>query len=297
MKNNLPLQGVIVPLVTPFDNQNQIDYEALRRVIDFLIGKGVHALMVGGTTGEGMLLNLYERKKLLEEVVNFVNGTIPVIAHVGCIDTGSTVELSKHAHQAGADYLSAIVPYFFNLSDNQIFDHFLKVAESAPNMPILLYVFPENTKNDISPALLGRLIKANSNIIGIKSSNADLIRFQDYVNTGGEEFSACFGVDELMLGGLVFGSKAQISGNANSFPEPFIQLYDAFRAGKLELAQQLQKTVNAIVDIHQAGRTPAFYKATLKIRGVDAGKVRSPMCELTNSELERLILKVETLDY
>ena len=288
MRGSFSLQGVIVPLVTPFDDQNRIDFPAFRQVVDFVIAKGVHAVMVGGTTGEGMMLSLEERKALLEAAVQQADRRVQVIAHTGCIDTGSTVELSRHASQAGADIVSAIVPYFFTFSDEQIYTHYMTVAEAIPDTPLLLYVFPGNAKNDISPALLGRLLSAAPNIVGIKSSNDDLVRFQDYVHTGGEGFTACLGVDELMLGGLVFGSHAQISGNANSFPEPFVQLFQAFQSGDLQRAQQLQHVVNSIVRIHQAGSTTAFFKATLQLRGVPGGRVRSPMRELSPEELEEV---------
>jgi dihydrodipicolinate synthase/N-acetylneuraminate lyase len=151
-----------------------------------------------------------------------------------------------------------------------------------------LYAFPGNAKNDISPALLARLLKAAPNIVGIKSSNDDLVRFQEYVQVGGEGFTACFGVDELMLGGLVFGSNAQISGNSNSFPEPFVQLYESFIAGDLQRAQQLQQVVNSIIELHQGGRTTAFFKASLALRGVPAGRVRAPMCEISAEEMEEV---------
>jgi dihydrodipicolinate synthase/N-acetylneuraminate lyase len=287
------LNGIIVPLVTPFDNHNQIDFAALRQVVDFVIGQGVHAVMVGGTTGEGMLMNQNERKALLETVVDQVGGRLPVIAHTGCIDTGSTVDLTQHAWKAGANFASAIVPYFFTLNDDQIFDHFKAFADAVPEMPVLLYAFPGNAKNDISPTLLIRLLKAAPNIIGIKSSNDDLVRFQDYVRAGGEQFTPCFGVDELMLGGLLFGSKAQISGNANSFAKPFIDLYHAFQAGDIDRARQNQQRINTIVQIHHAGKTIAFFKATLKLQGIPAGYVRSPMRELTNDELEEVKREVK----
>ena len=293
MRNSFSLHGVIVPLVTPFDHQNRIDDAAMRQVVDFVITKGVHAVMVGGTTGEGMMLSLAERKHQLETVVDQANGRVPVIAHTGCIDTGSTVALSRHAQQTGANVISAIVPYFFNFSDEQLYGHFLTVAEAVPEMPMLLYAFPGNAKNDISPALLGRLLQAAPNIVGIKSSNDDLGRFQDYVQVGGKDFTACFGVDELMLGGLVFGAKAQISGNSNSFPEPFVQLYEAFQAGNLARAQQLQQVVNAVLNLHQGGRTTAFFKATLALRGIEAGRVRPPMGELTTAELAQLAQAVK----
>jgi 4-hydroxy-tetrahydrodipicolinate synthase len=288
MRNSFSLRGVIVPLVTPFDEQNQVDHGALRAVVDFVIGKGVHAVMVAGSTGEGPLLTLEERKAVLETVVAQTARRVPVIAHTGCIDTDSTVALSQHAQAVGADVVSAIVPYFFTFSEEGIYRHFLTVAEAVPNLPMLLYAFPGNAKNDISPGLLARLLQAAPNIVGIKSSNDDLNRFQEYVQVGGEDFTACFGVDELMLGGLVFGSKAQISGNSNSIPEPFVQLYEAFVAGDLARAQQCQQVVNAVIQLHQGGRTTAFFKATLALRGVPAGRVRSPMCELTAEELSQV---------
>ena len=284
MRKTFSLHGVIVPLVTPFDEQNQVDHAGVRRVVDFVIEKGVHAVMVAGTTGEGPLLSNDERKAVLETVVAQTNGRVPVIAHTGTIDTAGTIDLSQHAAKAGADSVSTIVPYFFNFSQDQLYRHFLTVAEAVPDTPLLLYAFPGNAKNDILPPLLERLLAAAPNIVGIKSSNSDLIRFQDYVRVGGADFTACFGVDELMLGGLTFGAKAQISGNSNSFPEPFVALYDAFQAGDLPRAQQLQQTVNQVISLHQAGRTIAFFKATLALRGIDAGRVRPPMCELTPDE-------------
>ena len=295
MRASFSLHGVITPLVTPFDEQNRVDHAGVRRVVDFVIDKGVHAVMVAGTTGEGMMLSLDERKAVLETVVAQTNGRVPVIAHTGCIDTSSTVALSQHARDAGADVVSAIVPYFFTFGEEQVYQHFLTVAASVPETPVLLYAFPGNAKNDIAPALLGRLLDAAPNIVGIKSSNDDLGRFQDYVQVGGEHFTACFGVDELMLGGLAFGAKAQISGNSNAFPEPFVQLYEAFLAQDWLRAQQLQKVVNAVINLHQGGRTIAFFKATLGLRGVDAGRVRAPMCELTAAELAEVKQAVERL--
>lgn len=109
------------------------------------------------------------------------------------------------------------MPYFFTFSQEQLYRHFLTVAESVPRLADVVVCLPGNAKNDISFMLLGRLLQAAPNIVGIKSSNDDLNRFQEYIQVGGAGFTGCFGVDELMLGGLVFGAKAQISGNSNSF--------------------------------------------------------------------------------
>ena len=295
MTMNISLQGVIVPLITPFDELNRIDLPALRQVIDYVISQGVQALMIAGTTGEGMLLSLEERKLLLEVAVAQANQRIPLIAHTGCIDTRSTLELTRHASRNRADIISAIVPFFYTFDDEQLYCHFMSVAEAAADLPVLLYTFPGNAKNDLSPRLLERLLKAAPNIVGIKSSNPDLGQFQEYVRTGGKEFTACFGADHLMLAGLACGSKAQVSGNANSFARPFIQLYKAFQAGDMQTAQELQKVINTIVEIHQGGRTTAYIKATLNMRGIPAGRVRPPMRELSHEELEGVQRAVKEL--
>lgn len=288
MKTTIPLHGVIVPMITPFDAHNQIDFNGLRQVVDFLVEKGVHGLMPGGTTGEGMLLSLDERKALLETVLDQVRRRLPVVAHAGCIDTASTVELARHAVKAGADVISAIVPYYFTYNDDQIYTHYMTLAAAVPETPLLLYTYPGNAKNDIAPTVLERLRKNAPNIVGIKSSNPDLARFQSFIRVGGEGFTASLGVDDLMLAALALGGKAQIPGNANAFPESFVRLYDAFQAGDLALARQMQEQINVIVNIPKPGGSIAFIKAAMILRGVPAGRVRPPMSELSAAELGRV---------
>jgi dihydrodipicolinate synthase/N-acetylneuraminate lyase len=244
--------------------------------------------MVGGTTGEGMLLSVDERKALCEAIVEHVAGRAPVIAHTGCISTADTVDLTRHAQLAGATAASIIVPYFFTFDDDALFGHFVTVADAAPDFPLFLYAFPGNAKNDISPALLKRLLQTAPNIVGIKSSNSSLIRLQEYMEAGGDGFLIFCGVDGLMLPALALGARAQVSGNANVFPETFRALYDAFMAGDLERARSLQQTVNRIRAVLKDGITPAYFKAGLKLRGIAAGRVRPPMRELKPEEWEEV---------
>jgi len=279
------IRGVVCPIVTPFDAEDRIDYESLRQVVDFLLSRGVDALMVGGTTGEGMLLSVDERKALCEAVVEHVAGRVPVMAHTGCISTRDTVELVRHAAAAGATAASVIVPYFFSFDDDSLFGHFVSVAGAVPDLPIFLYTFPGNARNDVSPALLSRLLRTAPTIVGIKSSNPDLVRLREYVEMGGEGFLVCCGVDGLMLQGLALGAKAQVSGNANVFPETVRALYEAFVAGDVERARSLQELVNRMRAVFHDGVTPAYFKAGLRLRGVPAGRVRPPLRELSPEEL------------
>jgi dihydrodipicolinate synthase/N-acetylneuraminate lyase len=176
-----------------------------------------------------------------------------------------------------------------------LFGHFVSIAKAVPDFPILLYTFPGNAKNDISPGLLERLLGAAPNIVGIKVSNTNLLRLQEYLAVGGEGFLTFCGADGLMLPALALGVQGQVPGNANAFPKVFCGLYDAFMAGEIEQARSYQRMVNHIRLLLRDGLHPAYYKAALKLRGVPAGLVRPPMRELTSAELEELERRIHGL--
>jgi len=234
------------------------------------------------------MLSLEERESLCEAAVKHVAGRAPVVTQTGCISTADTICLTDHARSVGATAAAVIVPYYYTFDDDSLFSHFVSVAKAVPDLPIFLYTFPESAKNDISAALLKRLRDIAPNIIGIKSSNADLLRFQEYVEVGGEGFTPLFGVDGLMFPALAVGALGQVSGNANPFPEPFCALYDAFVAGDMELARAQQQLINRIRLVLKDGLYPASLKAALALRGIPAGHVRPPMRELTPEELQEM---------
>jgi len=278
------LHGVLTPILTPFSAQGAIDHQALRRLVDFLIQRGIHGIMVGGTVGEGMLLSLEERRAALETVVDTAAGRIPVVAHVGCISTADTVALAQHAVACGTDAVSAVAPYFFPLDDESLYAHYCTVAQAIPHEPVFLYTIPDNARNDISPSLLRMLRQANPNIVGIKVSNPNLLRFQEYQEVGGEDFAVFCGTDGLMLPALALGAKGQVAGNSNVFPEPFCKLYQAFQCGNLAEARRQQRQINVIRLALGDGLHPAAFKAVLPLRGLPAAYVRPPMRELTAAE-------------
>ncbi len=275
-------------MITPFDRRGALDLAAARALSDFLLTRGVDVLFPCGTTGEGMLLDLDERRRLAETVVEHAGGRAPVMIHTGCITTADTVALTRHARDCGASAASVITPYFHPLDDDALFEHFLAVARSTPDFPIFLYAFPANARNTITPSLVRRLRAAAENIVGMKTSNADMILFQDYMEAGGGSFSILCGVDGLMLPALGLGAEGEVSGNANAFPEPFVDLLRAFRMGDLENARKCQRTINRLRSILRDGAYPACYKAVLWMRGVPVGTVRPPMRELTPSETEAM---------
>jgi len=288
MKAPSSIHGVVCAMLTSFDEQHQLDLDGSLRLTDFLIAGSVHGLMVGGTTGEGLLLSLDERKTLLTEIIRHVQGRVPVIAHTGCVSTADTIDLTEHAQAAGATVAALIVPYFFTFDDQSLCQHFASVAKAVPDFPLFIYTFPGNAKNDISPQVLAQLRQVAPNIVGIKSSSPDLDRFQQYLKVAGDGFAAFNGADGLMLPALALGAVGQVSGNANVYPEVFRDLYNAHQRGDMEMAREKQILVNGIRHVLKDGLHPAYFKAALALRGVPVGTVRLPMRWLSDQELKTM---------
>lgn len=286
MADTKQFHGLICPMLTPFDDKGQIDETTTRLLVDYLIDRGVNCLLPGGTTGEGMLLNLEERKKLAQIVVEQTAGRINVMVHTGCITTAETIELTLHARSIGADGVSVITPYFYSYDDDALFNHYFEIAKSVPNMSVALYSFPGNAKQEISINLFKKLRRAATNINAIKLSDVNLIRFQEYVQAGGDNFSALCGVDALALSALAIGSKGQVSGNSNVFPEPFCKLRDAFDRGDLEEARRQQIVINSIRGVLKDN--PVYFKAAMHLRGIPMNGPRLPMRSLTPQEIKEM---------
>jgi dihydrodipicolinate synthase/N-acetylneuraminate lyase len=282
------MRGIVCPMLTAFGSDGRIDKSAVRNLADFLLGHGVDALFPGGTNGEGMLLSLDERKELCETVVSHVQGRAPVIMHTGCIGTADTIVLTRHARDAGASAAAIVVPYYFTFDDRSLSQHFLSVARAVPDFPIFVYCIPGAAKNDVAPALLHTLHEQAPNIAGAKVTNGDIVRFQEYVAANGRDMLIFNGMDGLALPALAVGSRGQVSGNANVFPEVLSGIYRSFMAGDMDGARRGQQQLNHIRRVLSDGVHPGYLKAALRLRGVELGGVRSPMREPTKEEQRQL---------
>jgi 4-hydroxy-tetrahydrodipicolinate synthase len=289
-----PFEGLICPMLTPFDKHGHIDLNTTRKLVDHLIARGVNSLLPCGTTGEGMLLTLEERKKIAQTAVEQAAGRATVIVHTGCISTADTLTLTKHARDIGADAVSVITPYFYSYSDSELFDHYAAVANAVPDLPVSLYAFPGNAKHEISIYLFNQLRLTFPNILAIKLSSIDLIRFQEYIQLGGPNFNPLCGVDALFLPALSIGSCGQVSGNANVFPEVFRRLLDAYLQSDFETAKQQQILINEIRSLLKDHL--AFFKAAMKLRGLPVGDPRPPIRSLSEQEIADLEQGINNLD-
>ena len=206
---NVSIQGIIPPILTPMNADESINEQELRSQVNREIEAGVHGIFAFGTNGEAYALSAAEKDRVLEVVIEETNHRVPVYAGTGCITTKETIEMSKKAAAMGADVLSIITPYFAAASQDELYAHYMAVAE-AVDLPIVLYNIPARTGNALSPATVAKLAKNAPNIVGAKDSSGNFDNLKQYIEqTRGldKEFSVLSGNDSLILPALVFGGK------------------------------------------------------------------------------------------
>jgi 4-hydroxy-tetrahydrodipicolinate synthase len=282
MDVSFTIRGVIPPLLTPFtDNGDKLDEEALRAHVTWLIDKGVHGVMPCGTTGEGPLLAISERKRVVEVVVEAVAHRVPVLAHVGTLTTHETIDMACHAQGCGVEAISVVTPYYFRLPESALVEHFCRIADAVTDTPVFLYNIPQCTGNALSLPAVKAIITRCPNIVGIKDSseNRDTLLSLTGLNEG--RFQVICGSDSLLSYALEAGACASVSGNSNVFPEVVVELFRAFWQGDLDGAHRQQERLNQVIESLQSGPTPSLFKRVLELRGLRGGAVRPPLPEAT----------------
>ncbi len=291
------LEGINPAILTLFNEDYSVDYEGMEALLDFLMDAEVNGVYVCGTTGEFPLLALEERKKIAETVVNHVKGKITVYVHIGGITTGDAIELAKHACACGADGIGAVPPYYYSYSEDELVEHFSKIANALPSdFPVYLYNIPQRTGNWIKPSLFVKLAESCPNIVGIKDSSGSLTTVMEYLLAFREkDVTIIEGADEQLLSGLSAGCKGSVSGNANVFPEVFVKLWREFKENKLKEARETQLTIVKISQILKYGNIPLL-KYALKLRGIGNGICKETFCTVSSNEtLEGIINWAETM--
>ena len=293
-KSGLIFRGVLSAIITPFDPEGNVDFSALKDVVRFQIDGGIHGFFVCGTMGEGILMSVEERKAVAEAVVREAGGKVPVIIHVGAINTGDSVELARHAEKIGADGIGVITPFFFKPDLEGLMVHYRLIAE-AVNIPVLIYNIPQMTDFNVTPKIFRRLCTID-NIVGIKDSSGNLSQIQELIETAPKPVTVINGADGILLAALLVGADAEISGTANAFPELLVELYESFKEGDYKQALKLQRRVNELKRILSDGPLIAPIKAALELRGVKAGLPRKPLRPLTPEETAKLRDKLNALN-
>lgn len=285
------LKGIIVPLVTPFFEDESINFEELKYQIDRQIEAGIHGIFAFGTNGEGYILNAQEKRDVLACVIEHVNGRVPVYAGTGCISTEETIEQSKMAEDLGADILSIITPSFAKASQHELYEHYRRVAEVL-HTPIVLYNIPMRTGNALEPETVARLAEID-NIVGAKDSSGNWENLSAYIElTRDKNFGVLSGNDALILRALQAGASGSIAGCANVYPKNMVGIYENWAAGDLEAAERCQNAVAPLRSCFAYGNPNTVVKTAVSLLGYPVGKARAPFNYLSEegiSELKRVL--------
>lgn len=287
------LFGVITAMVTPFDEADHVNVPVLRKMVDFLIEKGVNGLYPAGTTGEMLLLSLEERELVAETVVSAAAGRVPVFIHTGAVTVSDTVRLTKHAYAIGADGVGVVTPIYHVVHEKAMLEYYQTVSACVPaEFPIYVYVIPQLAGNDVSPETMATIARRCPNVIGVKYSGSDMQRVSRYLQIKNGKFSVVFGKDDLFLPALSIGCDGTVSGCSNAVPEVFTEVYGAFLAGELPRAAQAQKRATEVVSILKAGADMSCFKSVLTLRGIPVGSMRKPLMDLDEEEKQTLFQAV-----
>jgi 4-hydroxy-tetrahydrodipicolinate synthase len=278
----LATPAVIPALLTPFDARGDIDHEALRAHVGWLVERGVDGLMPCGTTGETALLSDREVVDVVRSTVEAALDRVPVIAHVGRPGTRPTIELARAALDAGAAAVSAVVPYYHPLGPDQVLAHYRAVMEALGPARLLAYCIPSHSNNDVTPEALATL--AREGLAGFKDSTMSAERHDDYVRalagTGRDDFLLLVGRGALLVQSLKAGSAGAVLGIANLHPELCRRLRDAVQHGRGDEAERLQADLAEAEETHRA--FPDLKRAVAeRLRseaGIDYGaEMRAPL--------------------
>lgn len=280
MQTRSELRGVVVAIVTPFTEDGKLDEVSLKRITNYLLGRGVHGIMTTGGNGEGPHLLREEKKAVTQIVVETVRGQIPVIAGTAACSTMETILLTKDAAEVGADAAIVTPPFYFTLSDNCLYEHYERLAASV-SIPVIVYNNPLYTGNNLRPELIAKLADIDGTI-GLKQSNADLGQLVEVIRLVGDKISILTGIDSQFYPSLCAGSKGIFSTAACVVPQQMVDLFNAFTKGNHKAASAIHmklQSLNRFFEYDPGYVAPC--KEALIMLGLPAGPVRKPLPHLT----------------
>ena len=279
-------EGSFVALVAPFKDDDSLDEAKLKELIQFQIEGGTHGIVPCGTTGESPALSEVEHDRVIEITVEEINGRKPVIAGTGSNSTTRTLRATQHAKAAGADAALIVTPYYNKPTQEGLYAHYMKIADSV-DIPIVVYNVPGRCGTDILSPTIARLAE-HPNIVALKEATGELKRASEVVSLCPDDFVVLSGDDVNTLPIMAVGGKGVISVVANIDPADVADMCNAFNTGNLELAQKLHyKTLPLAVDLFiETNPIPA--KTALNLMGKLNGKVRLPLAPMEPKNLESL---------
>lgn len=283
-----PLTGAITALVTPFKN-DAVAFDDLRRLTEFQIKSGIHGLVPVGTTGESPTLSNQEHMDVIRAVIEYTAKRVPVIAGTGSNSTREAVELTRLSHDAGADAMLVVAPYYNKPSQEGLYRHFATLAEET-DRPIILYSIPGRCGIEIGVPVVERLRKKYSHVAYIKEAGGTVDRVDQLKQALGNDLTVLSGDDSLTLPFISVGAEGVISVASNLLPKEVSQLVEFALAGNFTQATQLHRKLYPTFRTIFIEPNPVPIKVALVRAGqIGSAEVRSPLCEMAKTNEDTLV--------
>jgi len=286
MRTNSVFTGSCCAIVTPFDKNGDINFDALKSVVEFQIENGTDCICACGTTGEASTMNDKEHLSVIEFIVNTVNGRIPVIAGTGSNDTRHGLELCKNACALGVDGLLVVTPYYNKTSQRGLVHHYNTIADSV-NKPIIIYNVPGRTGCNVAPATL-KILADHPNIAGIKEASGNMAQVVEMMSLCDDKIDFYSGNDEINIPIMAMGGKGAISVLANVAPAQTHKMIKSALDGDYKTASKMQMEALNLINSLFCEVNPIPVKEGMNLLGFDAGITRLPLYEMAPENVERL---------
>jgi 4-hydroxy-tetrahydrodipicolinate synthase len=280
--------GIVCPLATPLTDDEQLDVTALHMLLDRIMPDldGVFPL---GSSGEFAVLTQRAAEHLVDEVVSYVGGRMPVYVGIGETGTTRALDSLKRLARPGVDYAVACTSYYYPLTDQEaVAAHFLALADASP-VPLVLYNIPQNTATHIAPTTAARLAE-HPNIAGMKDSWGDMFLHQEFLALRSDTFQVLQGREQLAAASLWLGGDGIISALANFAPALLQQVTSAVREGDRQRAIEVQRAITELARVFDQGYWLSALKATLAELSIGTGRLAAPLPECSPAQRERIRL-------
>lgn len=277
---------VLTAMVTPFDQNGEMDFNATRTLVNYLIANGSDGLVISGTTGESPTLTTEEKVELFKFVVEVVDGRVPVIAGTGSNNTRASISLTKQAKEAGVDGIMLVTPYYNKPSQEGLFQHFKAIADST-SLPVILYNIPGRSVVNMSVETIVRLSTID-NIVAVKEASGNLDAMAEIINQTPSDFTLYSGDDGLTLPVLAIGGAGIISVASHIIGNEMQEMINSFKNGNVQEAASSHRNLLPIMRALFTAPSPSPVKAALNLNGIQVGGVRLPLVPLSEEETRAL---------
>lgn len=279
MKTDL-IKGIIVPIVTPIDENELIDEKALRSQVEFVITGGVSGILAYGSNGEFYMIEEDEMERGLKIIIDQVAGRVPVYMGIGAISTKKCCRIANMGIANGAYGVSVLQPMFLKPTEAELLYHFKTIAESIGDMPMLLYNNPGRVGYTLTAEFVDKLAHAVPNIVGMKDTSGDITLTSEIIRrTRDKDFRVFGGKDTLLYASMCHGAVGGVCGAANFMPELIVEIYDKFVAGDIKGSLEAQFKANPARLSMDAASFPVASKKMANMRNQEVGIPYKPSLE------------------